>query len=518
MRTETIHKTAVRSNVKTTFPSAKRLFIQTIGCQMNVYDSEQIAVLLQPLGYRPTMTIGRADLVILNTCAIREKAAQKAFSFLGRLAEFKRKKPEMIIAVGGCVAQQEGRGILKRVPILDIVFGTRAIGRLPGMVRRVEEKRCRIIDTQMSPGSGFEERDVSGRDLPYGEQAAAGGISRFVTIMQGCDNFCTYCVVPRVRGREASRKPEHILAEIERLADAGVREVTLLGQNVNSYGKKEGLIGFDELLYRINGIEGLSRIRFTTSHPKDLSRELMAAFRDLGKVCNHIHLPVQSGSDAVLKRMHRRYDRESYLEKVASLRSLCPEIAVTSDVIVGFPGETAADFTATLDLVREVEFDGLFAFMYSDRPNAPAARFSDKVSDALKRDRLQELLGLQEHYTLLKNRALVGTLQEILVDGRSKRQGPPETSRPGEPTESDRSEEPAAPAEEPAAPDVQWCGRTSGNKIVHFTLPDDAPAMFGDITGERFVVRIEDAFSHSLRGRLIARGTCCLKGDKHYAA
>lgn len=469
---------------------------------MNVYDSEQIVALLKPLGYEPTDALDRADLVILNTCAIREKAAQKAFSFLGRLAEFKRKNPGMIIAVGGCVAQQEGRGILKRVPILDIVFGTQAVGRLPRMIRRVEVNRCRIIDVEMTP-------DIEEFDIPDADRNRRGA-SRFVTIMQGCDNFCTYCVVPHVRGREASRRPEHILREIETLVDAGVREVTLLGQNVNSYGKKEGLIPFDELLARINGIDGLYRIRFTTSHPKDLSTGLMAAFRDLDKLCAHIHLPVQSGSDAVLKRMHRRYTRGSYLEKVTQLRRGCPEIAVTSDIIVGFPGETRSDFEATLELAREVEFDGLFAFMYSDRPNAPAAGFSDKVADAEKSDRLQELLSLQEHYTLLKNRALVGTVQEILVDGPSKRQGGQDAEMPDARTtfHQDGIHQRS----------LQWSGRTSGNKIVNFSMPDDGTEPTGDITGERILVRIEDAFGHSLRGRPIFPETRCLKGEKCYAA
>ena len=469
---------------------------------MNVYDSEQIVALLKPLGYEPTDTLNGADLVILNTCAIREKAAQKAFSFLGRLAELKRARPGMIIAVGGCVAQQEGRGILKRAPMLDIVFGTQAIGRLPRMIRRVEANRCRIIDVETT--HGIEELDIPEADRDR------GSASRFVTIMQGCDNFCTYCVVPHVRGREVSRRPEHILREIETLVETGVREVTLLGQNVNSYGKKEGIIPFEELLERINGIDGLYRMRFTTSHPKDLSPGLMAAFKDLDKLCAHIHLPVQSGSDAVLKRMHRRYTRGSYLEKIRQLRGGCPDIAVTSDIIVGFPGETRTDFEATLALVREVEFDGLFAFMYSDRPNAPASGFSDKVADAEKSDRLQELLSLQERYTLLKNRTLVGTVQELLVDGPSKRHGGRDAEMPDGPDSPDRRD--VHPG------DVQWCGRTSGNKIVHFSMPGDAAVQAGKIAGTRISVRIEDAFSHSLRGRPTSAGTHCMKGEKCYAA
>lgn len=469
---------------------------------MNVYDSERIVELLKPMGYRPSDTLADADLVVLNTCAIREKAAQKAFSFLGRLADLKRQNPGMIIAVGGCVAQQEGRAILKRVPLLDIVFGTQAVGRLPGMIQRVASRRCRIVDVEMTPDIEEFEIPEAGRER--------GSVSRFVTIMQGCDNFCTYCVVPHVRGREASRRPENILREIRGLVESGVREVTLLGQNVNSYGKKEGLIPFHELLARINEIDGLWRIRFTTSHPKDLSPELMEAFRSLPKLCAHIHLPVQSGSDAVLKRMRRRYTREAYLEKVGRLRAFRPDIAITSDIIVGFPGETPADFEETLDLVRRVGFDGLFAFMYSDRPNVPAARFTDKVDDAEKAARLQTLLALQEGYTLLKNRALEGTVQEVLVDGQSRRHGAADGDSPGLGTETFDGE--ALPAA------VQWSGRTPGNKIVHFTLPDDAAEPAGEIAGERILVRIEDAFCHSLRGRPVPEGARCLKGETCHAA
>jgi tRNA-2-methylthio-N6-dimethylallyladenosine synthase len=451
--------------------------------------------------------LDRADLVVLNTCAIREKAVQKAFSFLGRLAELKRKNPRMIIAVGGCVAQQEGRSMLKRAPILDIVFGTQAVGRLPGMIRRVEARRCRIIDVAVT--DGVEEFDIPDADRER------EGASRFVTIMQGCDNFCTYCVVPYVRGREFSRRPGRILCEIEALVDAGVREVTLLGQNVNSYGKKEGLIPFEALLARINAVDGLHRIRFTTSHPKDLSPGLMSAFADLEKLCAHIHLPVQSGSNAVLNRMHRRYTREDYLEKVRRLRELRPDIAVTSDIIVGFPGESRADFEATLDLVREIEFDGLFAFMYSDRPNAPAARFPDKVTEDEKKDRLQELLSLQERYTFLKNRALVGTDQEILVDGPSKRQSGQDGEPPAFRTALTDNDTDACAIHSGA---IQWSGRTFGNKIIHFTETDNAPDFTRDLTGERILIRVEDAFCHSLRGRPTSRVGHSLKGEDCHAA
>lgn len=450
------------------------LHINTIGCQMNVYDSERIASLMAADGYRLTDEIEAADLIVVNTCAIREKAEQKAFSFLGRLAALKRKKPELIIAAGGCVAQQEGERIFKRTPFVDLVFGTQAVGRLPDMVASVRDRRRRVVDVGMAEGP--ERFDAP---LPEGRSAE---VTRFVTIMQGCDNYCTYCVVPYVRGREASREPEDILSEICGLVDCGVREVTLLGQNVNSYGIKEGLCSFAELLRRIDGIEGLYRIRFTTSHPKDISSQLVEAFAEVPKLCGHIHLPVQSGSDAVLKRMNRKYTRADYLEKVEALRRTRPDIAITSDMIVGFPGETEADFEMTLDLMETVGFDGLFAFMYSDRPNAPAARFDRKVPDAEKERRLDILLKRQSGITHRKNLELVGTVQEVLVEGTSKRH------------DDDANAHVEAVA--------QWRGRTEGNKIINFTLNGaDEAGIDGDLNGRMARVAIEEAFVHSLRGR-----------------
>ncbi len=448
--------------------SARNLYIHTIGCQMNVYDSERIVRLLGPLGYVKTDSVKTADLIILNTCAIREKAEQKAFSFLGRLSELKRKKPEMIIAVGGCVAQQEGARILKRVPFLDAVFGTGAIDRLPRIVENVEKRRIRIVDVDIN---GQEDEVDMPEPYPVSE-----AVSRFVTIMRGCDNWCTYCVVPYVRGREQSRRPERILREIEALVRSGVREVTLLGQNVNSYGKKEGFCSFAELLAQVNRVKGLERIRFTTSHPKDLSRELMLAFRDLDRLCKHIHLPVQSGSDRILRRMNRKYTRDHYLKLVEELRGICPDVAITSDIIAGFPGETRADFEMTLDLIRTVGYDGLFAFAYSDRPNAPAAGFSEKVPEEESRGRLQEILDLQDHFTLEKNRRLIGSVREILVDGMSRQQTAAYTDQP----------------------EIQMSGRTAENKIVNF-MADQADAE--SLMGQIIRMKIEDAFSHSLRGK-----------------
>jgi tRNA-2-methylthio-N6-dimethylallyladenosine synthase len=453
---------------------SKTVYIHTIGCQMNVYDSERIAGGLAPLGYQQVSEPESADLVILNTCAIREKAEQKVFSFLGRMAGLKRKNPELIIGIGGCVAQQEGRKILERAPYLDLVFGTCAVSRLPVLIQQVETTGGRIVDVALS--DTIQESPI------YAASPNANQISRFVTIMQGCDNYCTYCVVPYVRGREMSRSPERILSEIQALADAGIREVTLLGQNVNSYGKKEGLCDFSELLTRVNGIEGLIRIRFTTSHPKDLSDDLIATFNQLDKLCKHIHLPVQSGSTRILSRMNRKYTRDMYLEKIARLRDVCPDIAITSDIIVGFPGETSEDFEDTLSLIRQVAYSGLFAFMYSDRPNAPAAHFAEKISEAEKAERLQQVLGLQETITIDRNQSLVNSVQVVLVEGVSKRMNTHESSHEDSP---------------------QWYGRTPGHKIVHFPEPERLSAS-GNI-GRLKTIRIEKAFSHSLWGMPVSQ-------------
>jgi tRNA-2-methylthio-N6-dimethylallyladenosine synthase len=470
----------------------KSLYIHTIGCQMNVYDAEKMAAGLQALHYLPAASAEEADLILLNTCAIREKAEQKVFSYLGRLAPLKSRNPRLIVAVGGCVAQQEGRRILERMPHVDLVFGTHAIGRLPALVDKIERERCRLVDVAMT--AGFMETD------PGTATVIPGGVTRFVTIMQGCDNYCTYCVVPYVRGREASRAPERIVAEIEALVAAGVREVTLLGQNVNSYGLKEGLCSFGELLARVDAVPGLARIRFTTSHPKDLSEPLIQAFGRLPKLCNHIHLPVQSGADRVLKKMNRRYTRAEYLDKVQRLRQIRPDIAITSDFIVGFPGETAADFDQTLDLIRQVDFDGVFAFMYSDRPTAPAARFADKVPTAEKKRRLQALLALQDLNSSRKNQSLIGTVQRILVDGAAQ--------KPGD-----------GPLED-CPPGPQWVGRTTTNRIVHFSAADGPAGLAPIYPGLLLDVRIENAFAHSLRGRPLecqapAAGA---KGEQSHAA
>jgi tRNA-2-methylthio-N6-dimethylallyladenosine synthase len=477
--------------------TAKYVYINTMGCQMNVYDSDQIRRRLAPVGYDSTNDLEQADIIIVNTCTIREKAEQKAFSFLGRLAPLKARKPDLIVGIGGCVAQQEGKRILKRMPQVDLVFGTHAIGRLPKLIRRISETRCRLVDIEIAETIGPD--DFALNPCPKTD------ISAFITIMRGCDNYCTYCIVPYVRGRESSRSPEDILNEIRHLVDQGVREVTLLGQNVNSYGKKESYGSFAQLLEQIAGIDELQRIRFTTSHPKDLSMALIDGFKNLDKLCNHIHLPVQSGSEAVLKRMNRRYTPEQYLEKVGRLRAICPDIAITSDIIVGFPGESEEDFEATLSLIREVKFDGLFAFGYSDRPNAPATKFSDKIADSLKKERLQRVLNCQSDFTLARHQAMVGTVQEILVDGRSKHRN---DAIAGNGTDGQFSR-------------AQWSGRTTTNKIVHFLQEAKSPAENQMLTGQLMQIMIEEALPHCLWGCPTAsnnRSDSASKGDKSYAA
>lgn len=440
---------------------------------MNVYDSEQFEKLLAPLGYSRTEFLEQADLVITNTCSVREKAEEKAFSFIGRLQALKKKKKALIAGVAGCVAQQEGKNILDRLPYVDFVIGTHAVARLHDIVRNIESNGGRIVDT------GFNEDIEEYNILP---ELRSQTVSGFVTIMRGCDNFCSYCVVPHVRGRESSRKPDAIVSEIRAMVKGGRKEVTLLGQNVNSYGKKEGLPSFPDLLRMIHEIDGLERIRFATSHPKDMSDDLVLAYKELDKLCKHIHLPVQCGSDRILKSMNRRYSASDYIEKIEKLRDACPEIAITSDMIVGFPGEEIEDFESTLELVRKVEFDNIFAFAYSDRPFAPSTGFDGKMPEKERKRRLNILLDLQEEITLKKNKALEGRTEIVLVEGTSRRFSPDKDYGQIE--------------------IVQWTGRTDGNKVLNFTVEaseaiDDLNL---DLTGRMVSVLVTDGFPHSLRG------------------
>ena len=437
--------------------AAKQFYLQTFGCQMNVYDSERIVQLLTSRNYQQVRDPAHADLILLNTCSVREKPENKVYSALGRFRSLKEKNPELMIGVVGCVAQQEGDRLLKRVPFLDFVLGTKEFRRIPEILDALEVSMVRESAT-----------DLQGRVDPYAGLpllSYPGKAAAFVSIMQGCDNFCSYCIVPFVRGREVSRPSRDILAEIHSLSGQGVREVTLLGQNVNSYGNHScEEIGFVGLLKAVQGIPGIERIRFTTSHPKDLSPELIQAFGRLSKLCEHIHLPLQSGSDRILKRMNRAYTCEEYREKVSELRRISPEISITTDLIVGFPGEEEADFQATLGMVKKIEFDEFFSFRYSDRPHTQASLFSDKVSEEAKQRRLNELQTLQKDITLRQNKAWEGREVEVLVEGQSK-----------------------VGAEEKT-------GRTRTNRTVNF------PGAFLRV-GDLVKLRIEEALPHSLRGR-----------------
>jgi tRNA-2-methylthio-N6-dimethylallyladenosine synthase len=440
-------------------------YIHTIGCQMNVYDSEKLAGILDAMGFEKTRDFETADIVVCNTCSIRHKAEEKAFSFLGRFAKEKKRKPHLITVMAGCVAQQEGEKAFDRIPHLDIVLGTQAFSRFGQHIDAIKSGNKKIVDTEDS--SEIYEA------IPDSACFEENKISKFVTIMQGCDNYCTYCVVPYVRGRERSRSSESIVREIEVLAASGIKEVTLLGQNVNSYGLKEEAISFPKLLRNVSLISDLQRIRFATSHPKDLFPELIYAIRDLKKVCNHLHLPVQSGSNKILKKMNRGYTREKYISQILKLKEECPDVSISTDIIVGFPSETRQDFNDTMDLLRQVEFDSIYAFAYSDRSSSPAAKFPEQIDEKEKRDRVNELLQQQEYYTEKKNKALIHKTVSILVEGKSLK--------------------PRDGFQKGLGKIDQMTGRTESNKIVHF--PGDGVQL-----GELIDIKIENAYPHSLWG------------------
>jgi len=437
----------------------KQVHIATFGCQMNERDSQTIAQLLLSCDYQVTQKMEEADLILVNTCSIRQKAEEKTYSLLGRLKRLKNRNPDLVIGVGGCVAQQEGERLLERVPHLDLVFGTRMIHQLPGLIEKVRRGKNRLSRIDMDQGDLFLNSLLMTPEFSRGVKAS-------VTIMQGCNNYCAYCVVPFVRGPEESRPSQEILSEVETLAAHGVKEILLLGQNVNSYGQnRAGEIAFASLLHLLEKVTGLERIRFTTSHPKDLSPELIDCFGRISKLCEHIHLPVQAGSNRTLEKMNRRYTREAYLEKIAQLRQQCPGIAITSDVIVGFPGETEADFDETMDLIRAVQLDDMFSFKYSNRPNTTASNFLNQVHEEEKSRRLGELQTYQKKVTLSKHQTMEGKVQLVLVEGTSKKSS------------------------------QEWMGRTRTNKIVNFPGPSD-------LLGKTVPVRIEKAYIHSLKGVL----------------
>jgi len=423
---------------------------------MNEHDSERMAGILESRGYVPAASAEDAEMVILNTCSIRDKAEQKFYSELGRLAHLKgRGGKDITIAVAGCIAQQEGRKLLSRTPSVDMVIGPSDIARLSDMIEKKRDRGRPVVETGGDPY--YHHKLV--------HAARTDGLKAWISIMYGCDNFCTYCVVPYLRGRERSRPPRDIIAEVRELAAKGYREVTFLGQNVNSYGKGLDVsCSFPDLLGMAHDVDGIERIRFVTSHPRDLSDGLIAAIRDLSKVCESIHLPVQSGSDQVLTAMSRRYKAAEYLEKVSNLRKAVPDMVMTTDIIVGFPGETDADFAQTLQLLREVEYDALFAFKYSKRPNTKAVGLPGHIAEEVKDKRLEQVFELQKGISLRKNEQHVGSVQEVLVEGTSKKGG-------------------------------TLTGRTRGNKAVNFHGP-------ASLRGSLVDVRITASGPNSLSGEL----------------
>ncbi|MBZ9683044.1 MULTISPECIES: tRNA (N6-isopentenyl adenosine(37)-C2)-methylthiotransferase MiaB [unclassified Mesorhizobium] len=408
--------------------AAKKVFVKTYGCQMNVYDSQRMTDALVADGYTATDAIGEADLVLLNTCHIREKAAEKVYSELGRIRDMKAERAsagrEMLIGVAGCVAQAEGAEIIRRSPAVDLVIGPQTYHRLPDVLARVRGGE-KIVETEYAIEDKFEH-------LPQPKRAEVikRGVTAFLTVQEGCDKFCTFCVVPYTRGSEVSRPVAQIVAEAERLAEAGVREVTLLGQNVNAWhgqgetkGGKTAEWGLGRLLFRLAEIPGLARLRYTTSHPRDMDDELIAAHRDLAALMPYLHLPVQSGSDRILKAMNRRHTAKDYLALLDRIRAARPDIALSGDFIVGFPGETEADFEATMDLVRQVNYASAFSFKYSPRPGTPGAEMSDHLPEAVKDDRLQRLQALllkqQQDFGL----SLIGSTIDTLIEKPGRQAG-----------------------------------------------------------------------------------------------
>jgi len=401
----------------TTSAPAKRLYIKTYGCQMNVYDSERMADVLRPLGYGLTDTPEGADLVVLNTCHIREKATEKVYSELGRIKRMKARRAEaggeMVIAVAGCVAQAEGAEIMARQPAVDLVVGPQAYHQLPELIARAHRKSGERLSADFAADEKFDALPV---------QRATEGYTAFLTVQEGCDKFCTFCVVPYTRGAEYSRPVAAIEDEARRLADQGVREVTLLGQNVNAYDGGDG-VGLAGLVRRLARIPGLDRIRYTTSHPADMDEALIAAHGEVEALMPYLHLPVQAGSDKVLKAMNRAHTADSYLRLIERIRAARPDIAMSGDFIVGFPGEREADFEATLALVREVGYASAFSFKYSRRPGTPAAAMPGQVDDAVKEERLARLQAVLEAQQAAFNQAQTGRVLPVLFERAGRRAG-----------------------------------------------------------------------------------------------
>ena len=394
----------------------KKYHIVTYGCQMNVHESEKIAGILAKLGYRETKEAEEADIIVFNTCCIRENAENHAFGNIGALKKLKKRKPGLIIAVGGCMTQEKGKTeiLKKKFPFIDIMFGTLNLEELGELIELKQKEKKRVIKIREKEGEIVEGDEPLRTSYP----------NAWVNIMYGCDNFCSYCIVPYVRGRERSRKPENIVAEVERLVAEGYREITLLGQNVNSYGS-DGRTGrtFAELLDAVASVEGDFRLRFMTSHPKDFNEDVVKVMEKHRKICRLVHLPVQSGSDSVLKAMNRRYTSAQYLEEIKMLRSRLPEAEVTTDIIVGFPGETEEDYLATEELVKKADFASAFTFVYSPRTGTKAAAMENQVPEEVQKDRIMRLVELVNSLTRKKSEKYVGTTAEILCEDYDEKKG-----------------------------------------------------------------------------------------------
>lgn len=421
---------------------------------MNEYDSLRIAAIFEKMGFAQAETMEDGDYLIVNTCSVREKPKHKADSSIGRFKQMKKRRPEVKIGFCGCVAQQEGRNILKSFPYIDFVVGTDGLDRLEEVVSYVENGQ-RVCDTDVNDGG-----------LTIDNFKRSVSVSSFVTIMKGCDNFCSYCIVPYVRGREKSREFSEIMDEIKYLADNGAGEITLLGQNVNSYGKGlENPVPFSELINRVSDVDGIRRVRFVTSHPKDFSDDLIEVMRDNKKVCEYLHLPLQAGSDKVLKAMNRKYTYEHYKERVLKAKSMVKGLALSSDFITGFPDESDEDFEATLNAMKEIEYEMIFAFAYSVRPGTKAENFADNVPENVKKLRLAKLLDLQKSIMVKKSKEYENTVQEVMVEGRGKKD------------------------------ENQFSGRNRQNRIVNFTSEKSLN------TGDFVNVFITQAKPNSLFGK-----------------
>ncbi|MBT1537231.1 tRNA (N6-isopentenyl adenosine(37)-C2)-methylthiotransferase MiaB [Ralstonia solanacearum] len=445
----------------------KKVFIKTFGCQMNEYDSDKMADVLNAAeGLIPTDTPEDADVILFNTCSVREKAQEKVFSDLGRVKALKALNPDLVVGVGGCVASQEGASIVARAPYVDVVFGPQTLHRLPELIDARRRTGRPQVDVSFPEIEKFDH-------LP---PARVEGPSAFVSIMEGCSKYCSYCVVPYTRGEEVSRPFEDVLAEVAGLAEQGVREVTLLGQNVNAYVGKMGdtseRADFALLLEYVAEIPGIERIRYTTSHPKEFTSRLIEAYATNRKLVDHLHLPVQHGSDRILMAMKRGYTVLEYKSIIRKLRAIRPDISIATDIIVGFPGETDADFAKTMDLVHEIGYDNSFSFIYSPRPGTPAANLHDDTPHAVKLERLKHLQAAIDANMARISEGMVGSVQRILVEGPSRK----------DPSELH--------------------GRTENNRVVNFALPDLPPARRDQLVGQMLDVRIVHAYPHSLRGEV----------------